>query len=79
MADETKRIIDQPVDTELSVGDFVIVDNDNVSEGTRKFDLGTELRDIKEDLSQLGEFEIYVEGTSLVINTNLVNGNEVSY
>ena len=77
MADETKRIIDQDADTSLSAGDYVIVDSQ--SEGTRKFDLGTELSAIKEDLSQLGEFEIYVEGTSLIINTNLTDGNEVSY
>lgn len=38
-----------------------------------------EIADIKEDLSQLGEFEIYVQGTSLIINTNLTDGNEVSY
>lgn len=45
MADETKRIINQPVDTSLSAGDYVIVDSQ--SEGTRQFDLGSELRDIK--------------------------------
>lgn len=77
MADETKRIIDQDADTSLSAGDYVVVDSQ--AEGTRKFDLGSELRDIKADLSSLNEFEIYVLGTSLVINSNLVNGNEVSY
>lgn len=41
--------------------------------------VGDEISDIKEDLSQLEEYEIYVDGTTLVINTNLVNGNEVSY
>ena len=49
MADETKRIIDQDNDQALSAGDYVMVDSQ--SEGTRKFDLGSELRDIKEDLS----------------------------
>lgn len=38
-----------------------------------------EVNDVKADLSQLGEFEIYVQGTSLIINTNLTDGNEVSY
>lgn len=48
MADETKRVIDQTTDSSLSAGDYVIVDSE--SEGTRKFDLGTELTDIKQDL-----------------------------
>lgn len=51
MADETKRVIDQTTDSSLSAGDFVIVDSQ--SEGTRKFDLGTELTDIKQDLAEL--------------------------
>ena len=71
------RITDQTTDTSLQNGDYVIVDSQ--SEGTRKFDLGGELRDIKQDLSQLEEYEIYVQGTSLIINTNLINGNEVNY
>ena len=50
MADETKRVIDQTTDSSLSAGDFVIIDSQ--SEGTRKFDLGTELTGIKEDLAQ---------------------------
>lgn len=53
MADETKRVIDQTTDTSLSAGDFVIIDSQ--SEGTRKFDLGTELTSVKEDLSDLQE------------------------
>lgn len=51
MADETKRVIDQTTDSSLSAGDYVIVDSE--SEGTRKFDLGTELTDIKQDLQEL--------------------------
>lgn len=51
MADETKRVIDQTTDSSLSAGDFVIIDSQ--SEGTRKFDLGTELTGIKEDLAEL--------------------------
>lgn len=77
MADETKRIINQPVDTSLSAGDYVIVDSQ--SEGTRQFDLGSELRDIKEDLQTLTGVDIHVEGTALVINTEITDGNEVSY
>ena len=51
MADETRRVIDQTTDSSLSAGDYVIVDSQ--SEGTRKFDLGTELTDIKQDLDEL--------------------------
>ena len=72
MADETKRIIDQDNDQTLSAGDYVIVDSQ--SEGTRKFDLGTELSAIKEDLLQ-----VYVSGTSLIINGGIPNGEDVSY
>lgn len=50
MADETKRVIDQTTDSSLSAGDFIIVDSQ--SEGTRKFDLGTELTGIKQDLAE---------------------------
>lgn len=41
--------------------------------------VGKELTDLKADLQNLETTEIYVQDTSLVINTNLVNGNEVSY
>lgn len=51
MADETKRVIDQTTDTSLSAGDFIIIDSQ--SEGTRKFDLGTELTSVKSDLLDL--------------------------
>lgn len=77
MADETKRIIDQDNDQTLSAGDYVMVDNQ--SEGTRKFDLGSELSEIKEDLQTLTGVDIHVEGTALVINTEITDGNEVSY
>lgn len=46
-----KRITDQVTDTALSAGDYIIVDSS--TEGTRKFDLGTELTDIKSDLAQV--------------------------
>lgn len=77
MSDTDVRIIDQTTDTSLVDGDYVIVDSQN--EGTRKFNLGKELSDIKEDLSNIEPVEVYVSGTSLIINTNIVNGNEVSY
>ena len=51
MSDETKRIIDQPVRTSLSAGDYVIVDNQN--SGSGQFDLGSELGDIKSDLANI--------------------------
>lgn len=70
----TKRIIDQPTDTALSPGDLIIVDSEESGVGTRKFDLGTELTDIKQDLLQ-----VYVEGTSLIINGGIPNGEDVSY
>ena len=50
MSDERKRITDQTTDASLSAGDYIIVDSS--SEGTRKFDLGSELSDIKQDLAQ---------------------------
>ena len=43
------------------------------------YDLDATVTDLKEDLAQIDEFEIYVSGTSLVINSNLTDGNEVSY
>lgn len=68
------RIKDQPLDTALSPGDLIIVDSEETGVGTRRFDLGTELTDIKQDLLQ-----VYVEGTSLIINGGIPNGEDVSY
>ena len=45
------RIKDLSTDSALSAGDYVVVDS--ASEGSRKFDLGTELADLKEEISQL--------------------------
>ena len=72
MADETKRVIDQTTDSSLSAGDYVIVDSE--SEGTRKFDLGSELSDIKQDL-----LEVYVSGTSLIINGGIQDGEQEAF
>ncbi len=66
------RIKDQTTDTALAAGDYIIVDN--ATEGTRKFDLGTALSNLNNSL-----VDIHVEGTALVINTGLIDGNEVSY
>lgn len=38
-----------------------------------------EIADIKEDLQTLTGVDIHVEGTALVINTEITDGNEVSY
>lgn len=51
MSDEHVRIKDQTEDTQLVNGDFVIVDS--LNEGTRKFNLGSELNNIKQDLQEL--------------------------
>ena len=66
------RIIDQTTDTSLVDGDYVIVDSQN--EGTRKYNLGKEIRDIKTDLLQ-----VYVSGTSLIINGGIPDGEGRSY
>ena len=64
MADETKRVIDQTTDTSLAAGDFIIVDSQ--SEGTRKFDLGTELTGIKQDLANIyvQDGKLYIDGVA---------------
>lgn len=66
------RIKDLSTDSALSAGDYVVVDS--ASEGSRKFDLGTEITGLKEDLPY-----ITVNGTALVINTGVVDGNEVEF
>lgn len=68
------RIKDQPLDTALSPGDLIIVDSEESGVGTRRFDLGQKLTDIEDSLVQ-----IYVEGTTLVINGGIPNGEDVSY
>lgn len=45
------RIKDLSTDSALSAGDYVVVDS--ASEGSRKFDLGTELTSIKEDIENI--------------------------
>lgn len=40
---------------------------------------GDEISELKSALETAQAVEIYVQGTSLVINTDLVNGNEVSF
>lgn len=44
--------------------------------------VGDALADLRDDIADIGvatPVEIYVDGTSLVINTDVTNGNEVSY
>ena len=73
------RIKDQTTDTALAAGDYVIVDN--ATEGTRKFDLGQKLEDIDDDFTDVRQdlLQVYVEGTSLIINGGIPNGEDVSY
>ena len=66
------RIKDLTTDSALAAGDYVVIDS--ASEGSRKFDLGTEISGLKEDLPY-----ITVSGTALVIETGVVDGNEVEY
>lgn len=49
------RIKDLSTDSALSAGDYVVVDS--ASEGSRKFDLGTEIADLKEDIGDLDDLE----------------------
>jgi len=63
----TVRIIDQTADSILSAGDYVIVDSQ--SEGTRKFDLGTSLNGIKEEIGDLSNLDTTVK-TDLVSAIN---------
>lgn len=74
MPDGTIRIKDQPLDTALSPGDLIIVDSEEAGVGTRRFDLGQKLTDIEDSLLQ-----VYVSGTSLIINGGIPNGEDVSY
>lgn len=52
---DANRIINQPSDLELSPGDVVMVDS--ATEGTRQFDLGTALTDVKSDIGDLEDLE----------------------
>lgn len=49
------RIKDLSTDSALSAGDYVVVDS--ASEGSRKFDLGTELTSLKNDIGDLDDLE----------------------
>jgi len=49
------RIKDLSTDSALSAGDYVVVDS--ASEGSRKFDLGTELTSLKSDIGDLSDLE----------------------
>ena len=65
-----KRIIALTEKTTLEDGDFVAIDNS--SGGTKKYKL-------KKISDLIDVIDIHVDGTALVINTNLQDANEVSY
>lgn len=67
-----KRITDQTTDTSLSSGDYVMVDS--LTEGTRKFDLGTDLANIKGNIGNLSNLDTTAKG-SLVAAINEVNAS----
>lgn len=69
MSDEKKRIIDQPTVTTLSTGDLIIIDSEESGVGTRKFDLGAELTDIKQDLQDIIEGGVGGGGVPKVVDT----------
>ena len=58
------RIKDLSTDSALSAGDYVVVDS--ASEGSRKFDLGTEIADLKEEIEN-------ISGISDDVKTALLN------
>lgn len=62
------RIKDLSTDSALSAGDYVVVDS--ASEGSRKFDLGTEIADLKEDLTEL---QNEVIGVDALIGTGVIS------
>lgn len=64
-----KRVKDLTTDTSLSAGDYVLLDS--ASEGTRKFDLGTEIGDLKSELGELSDLDTN-DKSSLVAAVNEV-------
>ena len=46
---------------------------------THEVEVLERLEQIEQEVEALGELDVYVEGTTLYINTILVNGNEVRY
>lgn len=59
------RIKDLSTDSALSAGDYVVVDS--ASEGSRKFDLGTELTSLKEDIETISGISDDVKAALLQI------------
>lgn len=59
------RIKDLSTDSALSAGDYVVVDS--ASEGSRKFDLGTELTSLKEDIENISGISDDVKAALLQI------------
>ena len=66
-----------------TTGDLELIDLRYGDDQVEYPDAGTAVRtqfaNVKADLAQVQDFEVYVSGTSLVINSNLINGDEVSY
>ena len=72
------RIKDLSTDSALSAGDYVVIDS--ASEGSRKFDLGTEITDLKSDIGDLSDLNTDDKGNLVeAINWVLENGGGGSY
>lgn len=69
---DLKRIIDLDPETTVTDDDYTIVDS--TTGGAKKFAIGQALGEIKDGL-----LEVYVDGTSLVINGGIPSGEDVSY
>ena len=67
-----KRITELATETTLKDGQYVAIDH--ATDGTKKYNIGAELTDLKEDL-----LEVRVEGTALIINGGIPDGEEVDY
>ena len=62
------RIKDLTTDSALAAGDYVVIDS--ASEGSRKFDLGTEINGLKDDISEL---QTEVLGVDALIGTGVIS------
>ena len=68
------RIKDLSTDSALSAGDYVVVDS--ASEGSRKFDLGTELTSLKEDIENISGISDDIKAALLAIAQNVAYLND---
>lgn len=67
------RIKDLTTDSALSAGDYVVVDS--ASEGSRKFDLGTEIGALKEELDEISGLSDDIKTALMDIANNVVYTN----